>query len=193
MTTQPARQPQVNSVANKNSPDKGKKPSNTEQRGPSKPNQKTSSTCLPKSAEIPRYEIRPGSLEEKIQYMKDHAIIAKFLGTWPNEKELVRWIRQWWKPKGDVDLQLGSKVFFTTIFHSLEDRAWVFDNGPYFYGSVGLHMHYWTKKFNPDKEDFTCVPVWIRLYSLPQEFWNEGVFSRIGNTLGSYVKTTEIP
>ena len=94
--------------------------------------------------------------------------------------------------KGDVDLQLGSKGFFTTIFDSLEDRARVFDNGSYYYGSAGFHMCYWTKKFNPDKEDFTCVPIWIRLYSLPQEFWNEEVFSEIGNTLGSYIKAAEI-
>ena len=53
-------------------------------------------------------------------------------------------------------------------------------------------MRYWTEKFNRDKEAFTCVPVWIRLYSLPQEFWNKEVFSGIGNTLGSYVKTSEI-
>lgn len=83
----------TNEEANKNLPEKGKKTSNTEQKDPGKMHQKTSSTCLPKSAEIPRYEICPGSLEEKIQYMKDHAIIAKFIGTWPNEKELVRWIR----------------------------------------------------------------------------------------------------
>lgn len=124
--------------------------------------------------------------------MKDNAIIAKFIGTWPNEKELVRWIKQWWKPKGDVYLQLGSKGFFTTIFHSLEDRARVFDNGPYFYGFGGLHMRYWTKKFNLDKEDFTYVLVWIWIYSLPQELWNEEVFSRIGNNLSSYVKKTKI-
>ena len=49
-------------------------------------------------------------------------------------------------------------------------------------------MHYWMEKFNLDKKDFTCVPVSIGLYSLPQEFWIEEVFSRIGNALGNYVK-----
>ena len=53
-------------------------------------------------------------------------------------------------------------------------------------------MRYWMEKFNLDKEDFTCVPMWIRLYSLPQEFWNEEVFFGIGNTLGSYIKIVEI-
>ena len=74
--------------------------------------------------------------------MKDHAIITKFIGTSPNERDLVKWIRQWLNPKGDVDLQLGSKGIFTTIFHSLEDKERIFDNEPYFYGATGLHMRY---------------------------------------------------
>lgn len=55
------------------------------QKDSGKPNQRTSNTFLPKETETPRYEIRPGSLGEKIQYMKDHAIIAKFIGTKTNE------------------------------------------------------------------------------------------------------------
>jgi len=36
------------------------------------------------------------------------------------------------------------------------------------------------------------TPVWIRLYSLPQEFWNQEIFKGISNTLGNFVKTSEI-
>jgi hypothetical protein len=35
------------------------------------------------------------------------------------------------------------------------------------------------------------APVWIRLYSLPQEFWLEEILMGIGNTVGQYVKTSE--
>lgn len=166
-TAQLATQQQTSNIVEKNPLDKGKKTINTEQRDPGNANQKTSSTCLPKSAEIPKYEIQPGSLEEKILFMKDHAIIDKLIGTWPNEKDLVTWIKQWCKPKVDVDLQLRSKGFLTTIFHSLKDKARIFNNGPYFYGARRLHMRYWIENFNLDKEDFTCVLVWIWLYSLP--------------------------
>ena len=33
------------------------------------------------------------------------------------------------------------------------------------------------------------VPVWIRLYSSPQEFWLEEILMGIGNTVGRYVKS----
>jgi hypothetical protein len=65
--------------------------------------------------------------------MKDFTLIGKFLGLWPSEKDLVKWIQHWWNPKGHYDLQLGSKGFFTIILHNLE---------PYFYNSTGLFLHF---------------------------------------------------
>ena len=50
------------------------------------------STCLPKSKEIPALTIKSKGLESHIQYMRDHALIAKFVGIWQMEKNLIRWI-----------------------------------------------------------------------------------------------------
>jgi hypothetical protein len=47
------------------------------------------------------------------------------------------------------------------------------------------------EKFSPEKEDFAHAPVWIHLYSLPQEFWLEEILAGIGNTIGVYVKSSE--
>jgi hypothetical protein len=102
--------------------------------------------------------------------MRDYALVGNFLGLWPSERDLIKWIQYWWKPRGHYDLQLGSKGFFTIIFHNLEDRNRVFNGGPYFYNSAGLFLRLWTEKFIPQKEDFSHAPVWIILYSLPQEF-----------------------
>jgi hypothetical protein len=35
---------------------------------------------------------------------------------WLFEKELIWWVKSHWNPKGKVDLKLGSKSLFTTIF-----------------------------------------------------------------------------
>jgi hypothetical protein len=52
----------------------------------------------------------------------------------------MKWIKHWWNLKGDYELQLSSKGFFTIIFCSLEDKDRVFENGPYLYNSVGLYL-----------------------------------------------------
>jgi hypothetical protein len=147
--------------------------------------------CIPQAPQAPKYVVSSPRIEEQKQYMRDNALVGKFLGLWPSERDLVKWIQYWWKPKGHYDLQLGSKGFFTIIFHNLEDRNRVFDGGPYFYNSAGLFLRFWTEKFSPEKEDFAHAPVWIRLYSLPQEFWLEEVLAGIGNTIGIYVKSSE--
>jgi hypothetical protein len=46
---------------------------------------------------------------------------------------------------------------------------------------------YGNKILAQEKEDFTASLVWIRLYSLPHEYWNLKILEGIGNTLGSFV------
>lgn len=103
--------------------------------------------------------------------MAEHAIICKFMGIWPTERALCLWIRQQWKPRGDVKLHLGAKGFFTVVFSNLEDKDRIFEGDPYFLDSAGLYM--WPRKpnFVPENESFTHVPVWIRLFSLPIDYW----------------------
>jgi hypothetical protein len=123
--------------------------------------------------------------------MREHALIGKFLGLWPSERDLNKWIKHWWNPKGDYEVQLSSKGFFTIILYNPEDRDRIFENGSYFYNSAGLFLCFWTERFSPDKEDFMMAPVWINLYSLPQEFWLEEILMGIGNIVGQYVKASE--
>lgn len=151
----------------------------------------SSTTCKPIATDRPRIELSGQKIEEQIQYMRDHTLIGKFIGFWPTEKALYGWIATKWKPKGDVTLQLGPKGFFTVIFFCLEDKYRILDEGPYFFNSTGLYLREWTARFNPDKEDLTWAPVWIRMYSLPDEYWDEDILKDIGNGLGEYIKAVE--
>jgi hypothetical protein len=72
--------------------------------------------------------------------MREHALIDKFLGLWLSKRDLLRWIKYWWNPKGDYEVQLSSKGFFTIILYNLEDKDTIFDNGLYFYNSTGLFL-----------------------------------------------------
>ena len=96
-----------------------------------------------------------------------------------------------WKPQGHYDLQLGAKGFFTIIFFNEEDRTRIFENGPYLYNSVGIFLRSWKERFNPDKENLMISLVWIRMYSLPTEYWKEEIMTDIGNTLGNFIKVSE--
>jgi len=130
----------------------------------------TSATCKPIAAEIPTIELPRKRINSQIQYMKDHALIGKFIGLWPIEKALHGWIIAKWKPKGHITLQLVPMDFFTAVFNCIEDQNRVLDRGPYFFNVASPYLRDWIERFNPDKEDLSLAPVWICLYSLPLEY-----------------------
>eukprot|EP00253_Pinus_taeda_P012716 PITA_12716 len=45
--------------------------------------------------------------------------------------------------------------------------------------------------FVPKKETFTLVPLWVRLYSLHLDYWQNESLMAIGNELGHFVKASE--
>jgi hypothetical protein len=78
-------------------------------------------------------------------------------GNLASEKSLMVWVKSRWKVKGEMDLKLGSKGFFTVIFPCTGNKDKIFDEGPYFFNSVGLHLRYWMEGFSPKKEDYTSL------------------------------------
>lgn len=115
----------------------------------------SSATCKPVASERPRVELPGHKINAQIQFMRDHALIGKFIGLWSTEKALRTWIAAKWNPKGHITLQLGPKGFFIAIFNCLEDRNRVLDGGPYFFNVVGLYLRGWVERFNPGKEDLS--------------------------------------
>jgi hypothetical protein len=85
--------------------------------------------CKPKTKMIPEVILDDPQMQLYRDQMKTHVLIYKFIGLWPIERMLCNWIKYQWKPSGEVDLHLGSKGFFTTIFMNLEDRDKIFDGG----------------------------------------------------------------
>ena len=116
---------------------KGKEPETTDTAALPKV---TSATCKPIAADRPKIDLPSHRINAQIQFMKDHALIGKFVGFWPTEKALHGWIKSKWKPKGQITLQLGPKGFFTAIFTCLEDKSRIMDGGPYFFNSSGLYL-----------------------------------------------------
>lgn len=49
--------------------------------------------CLPRVTKKPRFVIPNNKLKEYRGYMKNHALICKFVGTWLSNKELAKWMQ----------------------------------------------------------------------------------------------------
>jgi len=77
------------------------------------------------------------------------------------------------------------------VFTSLEDKDRVFEGGPYSYAVARLYVWPWMMNFVSERETFTSVPVWIRLYSLPLDYWLPKSLKTIGNKLENFLKILE--
>lgn len=140
-------------IANQNEDNEDRKCERTKQD--EKPPEVRSATCKPVASVRPKVELPGHQINAKIQYMKYHALIWKFIGLWLTEKALRSWINAKWHPKGHITLQLGPKGFFTATFNCLEDKNRVLDGGPYFVNAAGLFLRGWVERFNLDKEDLS--------------------------------------
>jgi hypothetical protein len=85
--------------------------------------------CKSKTTMIPKVILDDPQTQLYKDQMKTHALICNFMGLWPTERTLCNWIKYQWKPGGEVDLQLGTKGFFTKVFMNLEDRDKIFEGG----------------------------------------------------------------
>ena len=51
--------------------------------------------CIPQAPQAPKYVISSPRIEEQKQFMRDYALVGKFLGLWPSERDMIRWIQYW--------------------------------------------------------------------------------------------------
>lgn len=68
------------------------------------PMKATSSAYKPIVADHSKINLPSHQVNAQIQFMKDHALIGKFIGFWPTEKALQGWITAKWKLKGHITL-----------------------------------------------------------------------------------------
>ena len=45
--------------------------------------------CVPKSKTVPKLQIKSSRIREDINYMKERALVGKFVGIWPTKKTLM--------------------------------------------------------------------------------------------------------
>lgn len=100
----------------------------------------TTGVCKPKSTIIHWVVLSDPALQVHRDHMAEYTVIYKFMGIWPTGKALQAWIKNQWKPEGEINLHLGSKGFFMVVFKILEDKDRVFEGGSYFYAAAGLYM-----------------------------------------------------
>ena len=59
-------------------------------------------------------------------------------------------------------------------------------------GSASLFILYWEECYNLDRKQFTVALVYVRIYSLLNEFFEPHILEGIEITIGAFVKNLQI-
>ncbi|GLJ10932.1 hypothetical protein SUGI_0138300 [Cryptomeria japonica] len=121
--------------------------------------------------------------------MRSQAVICRIIGKRRTRLAIKSWIERIWSTECIV--KFLPKNFFTVVFASEEDRnklllgeVWMFEDSP-------LYIQPWAPNFNPLK----CFPydssIWVRLYNLSMEYWNEECLDKIWRSLGTLIEVDE--
>ena len=93
-----------------------------------------------------------------------------------------------WKPSRKMDcIDLGSG-FFLIKFTLNEDHARVLKGGPWFVGRHYLSIRGWEQNFRPKNANISSVVVWVRLPSLPIEYYELLVLRDIEKAIGPILR-----
>lgn len=89
-----------------------------------------------------------------------------------------------WKHKGLKEILANGEGFWFFIFDDPGCCKSVLEGGPWYVGGFNLILKQWTRMMKLTKEKVTKVPVWIRLFNVPLEYWDKDGLSRIASAVG---------
>ncbi|GLJ39832.1 hypothetical protein SUGI_0814260 [Cryptomeria japonica] len=102
-----------------------------------------------------------------------------------NEKNQNRCDKNW---GGNVLVWALPNGFFLSKFLSKEDIWRILNCGPYMIDGTRFYMKEWCPNFDPWKHKVDPTPIWIKLYNLPNKYWDNDVLEDIGENLGTLIR-----
>lgn len=94
-----------------------------------------------------------------------------------------------WKPSEPLTLIDLGHGFYTAKFNKEENKTTALHGGPRFIVGRFLSMISWKLSFVLSISTMTHTAIWVRLPQLPTELYDWQILKKIGNHLGSLLRT----
>ncbi|XP_019149842.1 PREDICTED: uncharacterized protein LOC109146642 [Ipomoea nil] len=119
------------------------------------------------------------------------ALIVKVMGRKVGYTYLQRRLASMWKPKRSMDLIAIDNDYFLVRFGSVDDMEFAMYEGPWMVLGHYLIVKPWEPNFDPFNDTVEKVFVWIRVPSLPAEYFDFIFLRKLGNKLGRTVRVDQ--
>lgn len=89
-----------------------------------------------------------------------------------------------WKNMGLNDVSANGEGFMFFFFDNADACASVLEGGPQYVGNQLLLLKKWKRMMKLTKEYVAQIPVWLKLFNVPMEYWDFEGLSRIASHIG---------
>ncbi|PKU84257.1 RNA exonuclease 1 [Dendrobium catenatum] len=113
------------------------------------------------------------------------SLVGYSVGKRPYYEALLSTAKRIWKLKGTFQLITLSDGFFLFKFSNAEDYEMVWSKGAWFFHGKPFVFQKWSKDFQPTRENFSMVLIWVRIIDLPLVCWNSEGISKIASKIGT--------
>ncbi|CAI9274213.1 unnamed protein product [Lactuca saligna] len=97
-----------------------------------------------------------------------------------------------WKIYGLKDIMVNDEGFFFFKFDSKEGMMSVLEGGPWLINNVPMFVQRWRPGLVLSKPQINSVPVWVKVFNVPLEYWNSKGITLIANEIGKPIAMDKI-
>lgn len=149
---------------------------------------KRKSKCVKATSREITIRLDEASTLDNIMDMANTVLVGHVRGRAYSAKQLSLWVKEVWGgvlsdlpevhalPRGWFSLKFSNEAHTNLVLA----RYWHIEMAP-------VLLKRWSPLFDLEHEQIGARPIWVRLPGLPLQFWEEEVFIRIGNALGTYL------
>lgn len=125
---------------------------------------------------------------EAMNGMWKNCILVKVLGRHSSIAVLSKKLRELWKPIGAMYVMDLPRQFFMVRFEKEEEYLEALTGGPWRVFGSYLMVQGWSPEFDPMRDEIVTTPVWVRLASIPVNFYHKSILMGIAKGLGKPIK-----
>ncbi len=116
--------------------------------------------------------------------MWDSTLVGYFVGPKPSYSAVNATAHRLWDGLGLVEGITEDHFFFFFKFKGTESLDIVLDGAPWHVWNRPLVLKKWQPNLSLLKEELQKVPLWVRFYGIPLEFWTATGLSYIASAIG---------
>ncbi|GAV92824.1 DUF4283 domain-containing protein/zf-CCHC_4 domain-containing protein, partial [Cephalotus follicularis] len=114
----------------------------------------------------------------------EHALVAFLVEKRLPGRNVKEALERKWRQAGCFSFHVVGNGVFLIKFDNGQARNWVLNNGPWDVWGFHLALRIWSKDMSLSLDDCKAIPVWVKLKSVPVQYWNKEGLSYIASVLG---------